>query len=237
MSTSQNRRINKPYVYVTTRSGKIEPIPSAKLLGAVVSEDLLWSEHLVESDSSLLKTLSLRSNALKSISYYADFRTRLMIANGIFLSKLCYLIPLWSGTTDQTKRMLQTAQNKAARYMLKCSWDTPTRELLSKCNWLSINQLAAFHSIVTIHKILHCKEPKYLSDKFQGTFPRNTRLASSGAIRIDCRFKASLSLTESSFRWKAAKLYNRLPEDIRTEKRLPSFKANLKTWIKDNIDI
>ena len=48
------------------------------------------------SEDSLLKSLNKRVGAVKKISKSASFKTRKMIANGLFISKLIYLMPVWN---------------------------------------------------------------------------------------------------------------------------------------------
>ena len=78
----------------------IEPVNNEKLLGAVISSDMEWNMHVKEHEKSLFRTLTSRFNALMKVSDIADFKTRKMIANGIFMSNLVCLIPLWSGCSD-----------------------------------------------------------------------------------------------------------------------------------------
>ena len=66
----------------------IRPTRTEKLLGASICEDLKFREHLVTSESSLVKQLTSRLNGLKLISRKTSFKTRLMVANGIFMSKI-----------------------------------------------------------------------------------------------------------------------------------------------------
>ena len=72
----------------------ITPASSAKLLGGQISQDLKWRRHLLDGDQSVIKQLNSRVNGLVLIFRRADFDTRLMVANGIIVSKLCYLIQL-----------------------------------------------------------------------------------------------------------------------------------------------
>ena len=62
--------------------------------------DMRWDEHILESDKSLVRALNMRLGALKKFSCVASFKTRKSIANGIFMSKLIYLMPLWSGCEE-----------------------------------------------------------------------------------------------------------------------------------------
>ena len=80
-----------------------------------MSDDLKWKQHIRDSEKSLLRQLTSRANGLAIIGSKTDFNTRLMIANGVFISKLCYLIQLWGGCKNYLLRSLQVLQNKAAR--------------------------------------------------------------------------------------------------------------------------
>ena len=73
------------------------PSQTEKLLGCHISEDLKWKQHLLLGDESAIKELTSRVNGLCLISDRSTFETRLMVANGIILSKLSYLIQLWGG--------------------------------------------------------------------------------------------------------------------------------------------
>ena len=78
----------------------------------------------------MLRSLNARIGALKILGRVANFRTRKMVANGIFMSKLIYLITLWGGSAKYIIVALQKAQNIAARIVTKLDWHTPTSELL-----------------------------------------------------------------------------------------------------------
>ena len=229
-------RINNPSIRIDTNTEAIETTESEKLLGGIIHQNLKWSEHIVDNESSLLRSLSTRLNALRKICCHSDLKTRLMIANGLFMSKLIYLLPLWGGAGTGLLRMLQVAQNTAARYVTRSSWYTPRTELMKRCNWMSVKQLSAYHSLVITHKTLLSQQPKYLYEKFNSQYPCYTRLSANNSIRIDGSFNADLSLTHSSFRWRSSSLYNTLPVRLRTETKLSRFKFELKGWVKENID-
>ena len=101
-----------------------------------------------------MKQLNTRLNAIKLISNVTNFKTRLMIANGIFSSKLIFQIGLWGGTEECLLNSLQVVQNKAARFVTRRDRYTPVVELLRQCGWLSVRQLVFFHSASLIYKTI-----------------------------------------------------------------------------------
>ena len=88
---------------------------------------------MLDSEQSLVRQLTSRINGLVMVSHCASFSTRLMVANGIFVSKLCYLIQPWGGTEGYLLSSLQVLQNRVARDVTGKSWFTPSRQLVEEC--------------------------------------------------------------------------------------------------------
>ena len=136
-----------------------------KLLGGLINQNLKWTEHILLNDESLLKKLGTRLNALKQIGKVADFKTRKMFADGLFMSKLIYLIPLRGGCEKFLIKALQVVQNKAARSVTRLGIFTPVKTLLKQCGWLSVHQLVFFHTVVLLFKKIHNLSPDYLYNR------------------------------------------------------------------------
>ena len=215
----------------------ILPSTTEKLLGGRISQDLKWNQHILEGDQSLVKQITSRINGLCMLSTRSSFQTRLMVANGIVISKLCYLIQLWGGCDDYLLKPLQVLQNRAARAVTGWGWFTSKRKLLKKCNWLSIKQLIFYQSVILAHKIATTSSPFYLAAKMCTTHPRKTRQATSGCIRFGEQFSANQNPIQKSFCNRATNQYNSIPASIRTVKSMPLFKSRLKKWIETNIPI
>ena len=237
MATRQRRRLLNIEVTIDTPVEEIKPIKYEKFLGIFIQDDLKWSEYIQNNDKSLLKQLNSRLSALKLISKVASFKTRLMVANGIFCSKLIYQIGLWGGTEDYLLRRLQVVQNRAARFVTKMDRYSPTIEVLKTCGWLSVRQLVFYHSVVQIYKTLQIRSPKYISCKLCTEFPYNTRLAGSDSVRLGPEFQCKLEITKRSFMNRATASYNILPEKLRKIEKLETFKKELKVWTLKNIEI
>ena len=194
-----------------------------------------WSEHLQDNEDNLMRSLSCRLGALKLLGRVASFKNRKMIADGILISKLSYLIALWGGCSSFLMTSLQIIQNKAARVVTKLAWSTPTRDLLKQCGWLSVHQLAVYHSVLMVYKVMKVQSPAYLYSMFNSHYRYRTRQCDSGIIKhMTC---PHLTLSSQSFKYQASGHFNSLPENIRAAKSLPQFKLLVKEWIRENISI
>ena len=241
MSTSQARTLRRgtikdsSLVVIRTPSKIIEPSETEKLLGCWLHQDMKFGEHLKTSEESLLSALNKRIGALKILGRVANFKTRKMIADGILMSKLIYLIELWGGCSKYLLEALQKAQNRAAKTVTKLDWNTPVAELLNQCGWLSVHQLVVYHSVVLVHKVIQNKSPKYLHSMFDTEYQYKTKQAHNALIRQTRDL--GLEITQDSFRWRAAKSYNELPLSIRNVASLEAFKKEAKAWIKMNTSL
>ena len=210
----------------------ITPTESEKLLGALVHQDLKWTEHILNGEDSLVRGLTRRLGAHKKVCRVASFRNRKMIAEGLIMSKLSYLIPLWAGCEHYLLQALQTIQNKAARIVTRSTLSTA--EHLAQCGWLSVRQLAVYQTCVLVFKVLEHKSPKYLYGMFSREYRRDTRQAARLEIKADAE-TPDLDLMVNSFRWRALREYNQLPAELRKVKTLKAFKPSLWKWIRSNI--
>ena len=237
MTTSQKRkkRDPNPLVQLQTPSKLISPSTSEKLLGATIHQNMKWDDHLQDDKERLIRSLSTRLGALKVIGRVASFKNRKLIANGIFLSKLSYLIALWGGCNIYLLKSLQTLQNKAARVVTKLDWSTPTAVLLGQCGWLSVHQLVVYHSVVLVFKVLQSKQPRPLHSMFPTEYKYNTSQARSKSIKQTGH--PTLDLARDGFRWRAANSFNQLPASIKNLDTLKKFKLETKKWIKANTPI
>ena len=136
MATKAGHRANQNYgITLNTGTEVIKPVECEKLLGAIISNDMEWTLHIKDGtikESSMLKILTSRANALSKVCQIADFKTRKLIANRIFMRNLTSLVQLWSGTSDFLLAFLQIIQNRAARLVTKSSWFTSTEVMLNQ---------------------------------------------------------------------------------------------------------
>ena len=118
-------------------------------------------------------------------------------------------------------------------------------DFLQQCGWLSVQQLGAYTSVVEVQKILINREPRYLYEKL--TADRNNEgghrtrlhfhavndgLEDRGLLQIT---RARLDITNTSWRWRAAGLYDRLPLILKQKSSIKKFKGEYRLWVKKHI--
>ena len=78
------------------------------------------------------------------------------------MSVLTYCIPVWGGTDKGHLRELQILQNRAAEIVLNLPTRSHRNMMFDALNWLTVNQLITYHSVVTVCKIRKANEAEYL---------------------------------------------------------------------------
>ena len=158
---TKNTAARRDEVSLQAGSHLIRPTRYEKLLGGIISEDLKWKSRI---------------NGLLKVSQHATFTTRLMVANGIFISKLCYLIQVWGGCDSYLLDRLQVLQNRAARAVTGKPWFTPTRRLLKECRWFSIRQLVFYQTVLGVHKLVRARKSEYSKEVTIPTEPVSSQV-------------------------------------------------------------
>ena len=212
-------------VTLTAGSYTIKPTKTEKLLGGVVNEDLKWNQHISDHESSLMRQLTSRLNGLRRTSHNATFNTKLMVANGILMSKMVYLITLWGGAQQYLLKALLVQQLTAARIVCGFySFGWSKRKLLNKVGWLSVRQLIFFHTVLQAQKTIASGVPRPLHARLTTAYPYETRSATQGMIR----FCENVGGPSMCFKYRAMQWFNSVPVEVRTGS-LETIKKNLSS--------
>ena len=94
-------------------------------------------------------------------------------------------------------------------------------ELMERCDWLTVEEQDTYHSVNQVWRTVRENAPRYFASRM--------RLDEDNYINID---KARLQLTGQSFKWRAVRNWNKLPDHIRETTNMKYFKIEVKTWIK-----
>ena len=120
--------------------------------------------------------------------------------------------------------------------MTNSGYETPTVHLLEETGYLSIHQLIAYHTLLTVFKVVRTGQPTYMARRL-GVGHGGRVMERIGRRQHNIRIEYNLSIARSGFMYRGAQLWNMVPIDIRTSTSISLFKKNIKTWIKRNISI
>ena len=143
----------------------------------------------------------------------------------------------FSAFMKDDSRRPQILQNKLVRLKTGLGWHTPTKQLLEASGDLSVQQLVAYHTVMTVFKVLNSDKPAYICSKLELRRPQNDEVfpqRQKNTITVkNCR----LSLSRGGFIYRGSKLFNSLPLNMRIEPKISSFRSKLKKWVRENVNI
>ena len=198
-----------------------DPAKSEFLLGCHIESGLKWTKHV----GYLVSKLRKRLVALAHIRNIAPYPVRKMIAIGIFNSVLTYCLPLFGDCGVNNLKEIQILQNKAAQIVSHSPPRAARVQMFTKLDWLTVNQLVAYHTLISVFKIRNSREPEYLS-KFLSNDSRY------GKIMFE---KIQLKVATRSFVFRGSESWNLLPIAVKNCQKIGEFKPKLRKWVKENV--
>ena len=233
LTTAQFRRLNNLNLTVNFGNNVQNGSKVERLLGLMLHQDLKFREHLQDNEKSLLKSLNTRLNALKRIKKVTSFKQRLAIANGIFFSKVTFLISVWGGCEGYLFDSIQLVISKAMRTICKVGKSVPIKNLQKMTNWFSVRQAAKYHSLMEARRILATKQPVYLYGKLSAALQERQHAHDT---RHGARPAAPrLALIESSWLHRVVADMRRMPRALLVMpvggSRDKEYRARLRAWV------
>ena len=200
---------------------KITDSNDFRLLGSNLQPNISWRAHLETGSKAVLPAIRKQIGALKQLGAQIPKQSRKAIAEGLIQSKFNYLIAQWGGATKNLIKAAQRLQNKAARWVTSSPRRTSTRKLLKDTDWLSIQEMTKYHTLVQLWKIVRLQKPQTMTELFT---MNNEDLITTTIPR--------LQFTMQGFRWRSVDTWNLLPAEVRITQSLPKFKRQVKKWMK-----
>ena len=138
-----------------------------------------------------------------------------------------YCCSVWGCCGSSEIKQLQKLQNRAARIVTNSSFDSPSRPLIERLGWKTIEQLISNESKTMVFKSLNDLAPQYLSSLFKRNSQCSTRCLRN--TETDLRLpKKTSGNGQKCFSFRCAKLWNSLSAESKQASSLNNFKASLK---------
>ena len=138
------------------------------------------------------------------------------------MSRLIYGIAIWGiNAAKSTINKVQIVQNLTMKWVSGIKIGMSTKQLLDKLGWLSIYQLAIYHSVLLYWKVKNKQEPKRTMELLQFSQFSNAR------IELTSRIWSKVASTN----------FYKLDPNVQNLKKIGAFKRALKNWIKQNVPL
>ena len=159
--------------------------------------------------------------ALKFAGKYATYKARLKLANGCIMSIITYRIQVWGiHCKANVLSKIQSVQLNTLKWVTG-KYNGSLRQLLEDTGWLSIYQLAIYHSVLLFWKVKWKERPKRLV--------RRMKLAEEK--------KARLLITDRVWSRIAERFFKKVEQSLEGVQKISEAKNILKKWVKTNVPL
>ena len=145
---------------------------------------------------------------------------------------LDYANAIMVGLPEKHIGKLQRVQNMAAKVVLKRGKYTSLKASLQGLQWLPIRSRINFKVAVLVNKCLHGEVPEYLQSLLITYLPKREGLRSGTIVdRLIVPRTDKKTFADRAFSVAGPKVWNNLPNDVKTPKDVGHFKKTLKTHL------
>lgn len=221
-------QLNKALITsLNVNSELVNASDSVKYLGAHLDRNLNLKHHVAMK----CRVASQNLFRLKNIRKYLTQEACNTFVLGLVVVHLDYANGLFIGLPAVVIKRLQRIQNMAAKLVLgKGKCDSAT-QCLKDLHWLPVRLRVEYKIAVTVFKCLHGQAPNYLSDMLQRPTRRSNTRAAADQYLLAVPTTKRKTFADRSFSVAGPKLWNTLPENLRSLPTLDTFKKNLKTYL------
>ena len=182
---------------------------------------------------NICKSAAIGLHRIGKIRHFLDKATTERLVHAFIFSYLDFNNGLFLGISETQLNKLQRVQNSAARLVTRKRKFEHITPILRSLHWLPIRARVQFKILTLVFKCLCGNAPVYLTELIKPYQPtRNLRFQAKNLLS-EIRVK-SKTFGDRAFANTAPKLWNNLPQGIRSLTDFDQFKSKLKTYLFDN---
>ncbi len=215
-------------IEITVGDMTIHPTDKVRNLGVIFDKHLSMDDQV----NSVYKQGFYHVKNLWRIRKFLNEEQTNIAAHAFVSSKLDYGNALLGGAPKYQIKKLQLVQNAAARVVTKTGKYEHISEKCKDLKWLPVAYRIKYKLNLLTWKALRNQAPEYISDLIRKRdLLIDLRIGNSLVLDIP---KTNLkSMGDKAFSVVAPKVWNLLPKDLRTNGKIQSFKAGLKSLYLD----
>ena len=210
----------------------IKRVKCAKMLGVEIDEHLNWEKHI----ECIASKVSSGIGALKKLKEFVNRDTLVLVYNALIQPHFDYCCEVWDELGKGLSERLQKLQNRAARLIMNFKNEHGQSVLArTALGWTSLEERRSLMKAKLMYKTVNQLAPQRLCNIFQfsnNVTSYNLRGSSNGLFIPRPRTE----FLKKSFSYSGAKLWNKIPEDIRNSSSYNLFCQNLSSSASQLLD-
>ena len=199
-----SKKLRKYVKDITFKAGNfiIKQDENIKILGTIIQNNHKNDKQV----NSIISKSYYKLHEIIKIKNYIKFNSRKSFINSIVMGILYYNLPLYFNISKKLNQKLHKLQMTCCRIIMggNC-YRISNVKLLSKCNWLSINNMIRHSTLTFIHKITTILNNKSINEHF-------LRVKS---LRNHCKsitkYEPKSTIFQNFFIYRGNTLYNDIP--------------------------
>ena len=197
------------------------------LLGVKIGSNLSFSEHV----TYLCATANRKLHALSLVSKYISLKQRRILLNSFIISPFRNCPLIWMTYSRGLNNKINHIDERALRIIYK-DFSTSFEELLAKDKSVTIHNRILQQLAIKIFKVKMGISPIVMKEIFNFSDSNNYNLRSS--THLSRPIAHTTHYETGSTTNLGAKIWKLLPQNIKEENSLSSFKTKVKKWISQN---
>ena len=198
---------------------------SCRNLGVIFDSHMSMSKQITSICSSV-------RYQLRNIGFIRKYLTRSAtekLVHSLISSRLDFGNGLLYNLPDSQIGKLQKLQNAAARIVTLSGKRSHITPVLKSLHWLPLKERLVFKILLLVFHIVNGTSPSYNKSLIHNYQPSRTlRSSNSGLLQVPVSRK---SWGERAFAHAGPTLWNSLPQSLKTQTSVTTFKGNLKTHL------
>ena len=211
-----------PNQKIILNNNEIASSNEEKLLGILLDSKLNFDSHI----TSLCKKAGQKLSALARINHYLTQDQKLLLLNSVVKSQFSYCPLIWMFTSRYLNNALNSIHERALRLIYN-DYKLPFDRILEDNKQKSIHQKNIESLAIEIYKFQAGLAPPIMSDLFV-TRENNYNLRNFQELESSLRRTVKFGTETISYR--GPRIWNLIPERIRSLETLNNFKKEIKSW-------
>lgn len=206
------------------RNVTIERVREIKYLGVFLDECLRFKKHVTYVEGKVGSKLGL----LNRVGNFVGPCTRDLIYKTMIAPHMEYCSTVLLYANKEEIERLQRLQNRAMRIILHCDIYTSTRRMRDVLNYFTIDERIKLNVLTIIYNMKNGNITPEMCDRVEYVGQRTGRVTRQ-SNDIALPFKRTMS-SQKSIYYKGFKLFNELPDDVKSATNLNIFKRRLREY-------
>ena len=212
---------SNPEYFVKVEDFDILNSTNKKLLGITIDNKLSFDEHV----GLLCNKASQKLHALARISHYMDIKQRQIIMKSFINSQFGYCPIVWMFHSRKMNNRINKIHERSLRIVFNDNASS-FRELLIKDNSVTIHERNIQNLAIELYKIVNGFSPDIMSI----VFPVKENIKYCSKNKFLTRNVRTVNYGTETLAHLGPKIWAIIPDDIKDEKSVNSFKTRIKNW-------